>query len=50
MPRAGVDILSSPKLIGYADLRVLRRYLSQTPEDISEAHRVESPVGISGLL
>jgi len=44
MLRAGVDIFSLQKLMGHADLQVLRRYLAQTTEDIAEAHRIGSPV------
>ena len=49
MLRAGVDIFSLQKLMGHADLQVLRRYLAQTTEDIAEAHRIGSPVDRSGL-
>ncbi len=35
MLRAGVDVFSLQKLMGYADLHVLRRYLAQTTEDIA---------------
>ncbi len=44
MLRAGVDVFSLQKLIGYADLRVLRRYLTQTIGDIVQAHGFEGPV------
>ena len=44
MLRAGVDIFSLQKLMGHADLQVLRRYLAQTTEDIAQAHRLGSPV------
>jgi len=44
MLRAGVDVFSLQKLMGYADLQVLRRYLDQTIEDIAQAHRIGSPV------
>ena len=33
-----VDIFSLQKLMGRADLQVLRRYLAQTTEDIAQAH------------
>jgi len=42
--RAGVDVFSLQKLMGHADLQVLRRYLAQTTEDIAQAHRIGSPV------
>jgi hypothetical protein len=44
MLRAAVDVFSLQKLMGLADLQVLRRYLAQTTEDIAQAHRVGSPV------
>jgi len=44
MLRAGVDVFSLQKLMGHADLQVLRRYLAQTTEDIAKAHRIGSPV------
>jgi integrase/recombinase XerC/integrase/recombinase XerD len=44
MLRAGVDVFSLQKLMGHADLQVLRRYLAQTTEDIARAHRIGSPV------
>jgi site-specific recombinase XerD len=44
MLRAGVDVFSLQKLMGHADLQVLRRYLAQTTEDIAQAHRIGSPV------
>jgi site-specific recombinase XerD len=44
MLRAGVDVFSLQKLMGHADLQVLRRYLAQTTEDIAQAHRLGSPV------
>jgi len=39
-----MDVYSLQKLMGHADLQVLRRYLAQTTEDIATAHRVSSPV------
>jgi site-specific recombinase XerD len=44
MLRAGVDVFSLQKLMGHADLQVLRRYLAQTTEDIAIAHKLGSPV------
>lgn len=44
MLRAGVDVFSLQKLMGHANLQVLRRYLAQTTEDIAQAHRMGSPV------
>ena len=44
MIRAGVGVFSLQKLMGHADLQVLRRYLAQTTEDIAQARRLGSPV------
>jgi hypothetical protein len=44
MLRARVDVFSLQKLMGYADLQVLHRYLAKTTEDIAQAHRIGSPV------
>jgi site-specific recombinase XerD len=44
MLRNGVDIFALQKLMGHADLQVLRRYLAQTDEDIHTAHMRGSPV------
>ena len=41
---ASLDVFSLQKLMGHADLQVLRRYLAQTTEDIAQAHRLGSPV------
>lgn len=38
------EIYSLQKLMGHADLQVLRRYLAQTDQDIQAAHRRGSPV------
>lgn len=37
--RAGMDVYSLQKLMGHADLTVLRRYLAQTEDDLREAHQ-----------
>ena len=42
--RNGGDIFSLQKLMGHADLQVLRRYLAQTTEDLRTAHSNFSPV------
>jgi ribosomal protein L9 len=39
-----VDVFSLQKLMGLADLQVLRRYLAQTTKDIAQAHRLGNPV------
>lgn len=44
MLRSGVDIFSLQKLMGHADIQILRRYLQQTEEDIRSAHRLGGPV------
>jgi len=44
MLRAGADIYSIQKLMGHADLQVLRRYLKQTEGDLSAVHSQFSPV------
>ena len=44
MLRAGVDVFGLQKLMEHADLQVLRRYLTQTTEDIAQAHRMGTPV------
>jgi site-specific recombinase XerD len=44
MLRAGVDAFSLQKLMGHADLNVLKRYLAQTTEDIAQAQRIGNPV------
>ncbi len=42
--RNGIDIYSLQKLMGHADLTVLRRYLAQTEDDLRAAHEKSSPV------
>jgi site-specific recombinase XerD len=42
--RDGGDIYSLQKLMGHADLQVLRRYLAQNDEDLRIAHHRHSPV------
>ena len=44
MLRAGVDLYSLARLMGHADIQVLRRYLKLTAQDIEAAHRKGSPV------
>ena len=43
MLRNGVDVFTLQKLMGHADLQVLRRYLAQTTEDLRIAHAKASP-------
>ena len=47
--RNGMDVYSLQKLMGHADLQVLRRYLAQTTEDIQQAHQHGSPVDNAGI-
>lgn len=42
--RNGGDVYSLQKLMGHADLQVLRRYLAQTNEDLRLSHNKFSPV------
>jgi len=42
--RGGCDIMSLQRLMGHADLTVLRRYLAQTEADLQAAHAKSSPV------
>ena len=41
--RQRVDVYSLQRLMGHADLSVLRRYLAQTQEDLRKAHQQASP-------
>lgn len=47
--RNGGDIYTLQKLMGHADLQVMRRYLAQTTEDLQVAHNKFSPVDNSRL-
>jgi len=42
--RGGCDVVSLQRLMGHADLSVLRRYLAQTEGDLQRAHEKASPV------
>jgi site-specific recombinase XerD len=42
--RNGVDLVSLQRLMGHADLTVLRRYLAQVADDLGVAHAKGSPV------
>jgi site-specific recombinase XerD len=44
MLRSGVDIFVLQRMMGHADLQVLRRYLAQNDEDNQLAHMRGSPV------
>ncbi len=41
--RNGVDLISLQRLLGHADLTVIRRYLAQTDGDLQAAHAKASP-------
>ena len=47
--RNGVDVYSLQRLMGHADLQILRRYLNQTTNDIQLAHQLGSPVDNAGI-
>lgn len=49
MMRAGVDLLTLQRLLGHADLSVLRRYVKQNTDDLQVAHAQASPVDRLGL-
>lgn len=49
MLRNGADVYTLQKLMGHADLQVLRRYLKQTDEDLELVHRRASPLDHSEL-
>lgn len=42
--RGGCDVYALQRLMGHADLTVLRRYLAQTEDDLRAAHERASPV------
>jgi site-specific recombinase XerD len=42
--RGGMDVYSLQRLMGHADLSVLRRYLAQTEGDLQAAHQKAGPV------
>ncbi len=42
--RGGMDVYSLQRLMGHADLDILRRYLAQTEQDLREAHAKAGPV------
>lgn len=44
MLRNGTDIFTLQKLMGHADLQILRRYLAQSDQDTQEGHRRAGPV------
>ena len=42
--RNGMDIFTLQRLMGHADIQILRRYLAQTDKDIGDGHRGYGPV------
>lgn len=42
--RQGVDIVSISRLMGHADINLVRRYAKQTDQDLSGVHQRNSPV------
>jgi integrase/recombinase XerD len=42
--RAGMDLLTLSRLLGHADLQMVRRYVAQTDDDLQAAHTQYSPV------
>lgn len=42
--RGDMDVYSLQRLMGHADLSMLRRYLAQTSEDVRKAHQRSGPV------
>ncbi len=44
MLRNGADVFSLQKLMGHADLQILRRYLAQSDQDTQRAHSKGGPV------
>ncbi len=42
--RGGMNVYALQKIMGHADLSVLRRYLAQTEQDLAAAHQAAGPV------
>lgn len=42
--RSGMDVFTLQRLMGHADLQILRRYLAQSNKDIAEGHKRAGPV------
>lgn len=47
--RNGGDIFTLQKLMGHADIQVLRRYLNQIDDDLEKGHRLYGPVDHLGI-
>ena len=44
--RSGMDIFALQRLMGHADLSILRRYLAQNEDDLRRAHEQHGPVDL----
>jgi site-specific recombinase XerD len=49
MLRNGADLLTLQRLMGHADMSLLRRYARQTADDLRAAHALASPVDRAGF-
>jgi site-specific recombinase XerD len=47
--RNGADLLTIQRVLGHADLTILRRYIKQTAEDLQTAQTAASPADNAGL-
>ena len=47
--RNGADLLSVQRLLGHADLSIIKRYVKQTAEDLRAAHAASSPANRAGM-
>ena len=47
--RGGCDLISLQRLMGHADLTILKRYLAQTEADLRAAHARAGPVDNLGI-
>lgn len=50
MLRGGADLLTLQRLLGHADLTVLRRYVKQNSDDLRAVHAAHSPADNAGWL
>jgi len=49
MLRSGADLLTVQRLLGHADLSVIKRYVKQTTDDLRAVHAAHSPADRAGL-
>ncbi|HLB49302.1 MAG TPA: hypothetical protein VJL59_20010 [Anaerolineales bacterium] len=47
--RNGADLLSVQRLLGHADLSIIKRCVTQTTDDLRAAHAASSPVDRAGM-